>query len=156
MEILPASITTMVAFEQSWDNSRNGIAIFSFPFFYFFFSPPFVQFDLRTISSLEIESYRVSIVNCDSDTRSHNFTIFIIIAIAKRRNLRLSLFNYLSLTGVVIKFWRKNKTRSISSSFFFFYIRNFHIIRKRKTRNNIIASLLLYFPRNNPSQDTER
>lgn len=129
---------------------------FLFLFFIFFFSPPFVQFDLRTISSLEIESYRVSIVNCDSDTRSHNFTIFIIIAIAKRRNLRLSLFNYLSLTGVVIKFWRKNKTRSISSSFFFFYIRNFHIIRKRKTRNNIIASLLLYFPRNNPSQDTER
>lgn len=128
---------------------------FLFLFFIFFFSPPFVQFDLRTISSLEIESYRVSIVNCDSDTRSHNFTIFIIIAIAKRRNLRLSLFNYLSLTGVVIKFWRKNKTRSISS-FFFFYIRNFHIIRKKKTRNNIIASLLLYFPRNNPSQDTER
>lgn len=128
---------------------------FLFLFFIFFFSPPFVQFDLRTISSLEIESYRVSIVNCDSDTRSHNFTIFIIIAIAKRRNLRLSLFNYLSLTGVVIKFWRKNKTRSISS-FFFFYIRNFHIIRKRKTRNNIIESLLLYFPRNNPSQDTER
>lgn len=129
---------------------------FLFLFFIFFFSPPFVQFDLRTISSLEIESYRVSIVNCDSDTRSHNFTIFIIIAIAKRRNLRLSLFNYLSLTGVVIKFWRKNKTRSISSSFFFFIFEISILFEKRKTRNNIIESLLLYFPRNNPSQDTER
>ena len=127
---------------------------FLFLFFIFFFSPPFVQFDLRTISSLEIESYRVSIVNCDSDTRSHNFTIFIIIAIAKRRNLRLSLFNYLSLTGAVIKFWRKNN--SVYFIFFFFIFEISILFEKRKTRNNIIESLLLYFPRNNPSQDTER
>lgn len=84
----------------------------------------------------------VSIVNCDSDTRSHNFTIFIIIAIAKRRNLRLSLFNYLSLTGTVIRFGEKT-TRSISSSnfFFFFDIRNFHIIQnqlKKKKKNKVI------------------
>ena len=127
---------------------------FLFLFFIFFFSPPFVQFDLRTISSLEIESYRVSIVNCDSDTRSHNFTIFIIIAIAKRRNLRLSLFNYLSLTGAVIKFWRQNN--SVYFLFFFFIFEISILFEKRKTRNNIIESLLLYFPRNNPSQDTER
>lgn len=80
----------------------------------------------------------VSIVNCDSDTRSHNFTIFIIIAIAKRRNLRLSLFNYLSLTGTVIRFGEKT-TRSISSSkIFFFYIFEISILfetnSKRKKR----------------------
>lgn len=106
----------------------------------FFFSPS--PSPIRSSNDILVRNrkYRiVSIVNCDSDTRSHNFTIFIIITIAKRRNLRLSLFNYLSLTGTVIRFGEKT-TRSISSSkiFFFFFIFEISILfetnSKRKKR----------------------